>query len=330
LPLEAARTTGTIGIAKWGRVIMVSPRATEHGYAYLDTLAHELTHLALTRASKDRAPLWLQEGVARGEETRWRTPLPFDEAPSADEVAAYGQKRGMGPEIEKIGPSIALLPSAEEAQVTYAKVQSFMKFYAAKAGEGALPKLLAGLATAANPEDIDGTIKSLTGATFGEWSARWKSEVLAGAKDLAADERPGRPPPKDLKKAQKRYRLGELLLDRSHSAAAERELEQAHTSLPKGASVRALYARALVQTEKRDKAKHLLENASDVSTGDARWWSMRALLAIGEVEAAIENAIAIAPYDPNVACEEKPAPALPADATRKALCEAARAKPRDP
>ena len=51
LPLEAARTTGTIGIAKWGRVIMVSPRATDHGYAFLDTLAHELTHLALTRHS---------------------------------------------------------------------------------------------------------------------------------------------------------------------------------------------------------------------------------------------------------------------------------------
>ena len=48
------------------------------------------------------APLWLQEGVARSEETRWRTPLPFDEAPGADEVAAYGQKRGMGPEIDKM------------------------------------------------------------------------------------------------------------------------------------------------------------------------------------------------------------------------------------
>ena len=330
LPMEAARTTGTIGIAKWGRVIMVSPRATDHGYAFLDTLAHELTHLALTRASKDRAPLWLQEGVARSEETRWRTPLPFDEAPGADEVAAYGQKRGMGPEIDKIGPSIALLPSAEEAQVTYAKVQSFMKFYAAKAGEEALPKLLAGLATASNPEDIDGTIKSLTGSTFGEWSARWKSEVLASAKELPADERPGRPPPKDLKKAQKRYRLGELLLDRSHAAAAERELEQAHASLPKGGSIRALYARAQVKTDKRDKAKRLVENASDVSTGDAGWWSMRALLAVGEVEAAIENAIAIAPYDPNVACEEKAPPALPSDAARRALCEAARAKPRDP
>jgi len=329
LPLEAARTTGTIGIAKWGRVIMVSPRATEHGYAYLDTLAHELTHLALTRASKDRAPLWLQEGVARGEETRWRTALPFDNLPSADDVAAYGSKRGMGPEIDKIGPSIALLPSAEEAQVTYAKVQSFMKFYGAKAGENALPKLLAALATANNPDDIDSVIKSLTGATFGEWSTRWKSEVLSAASELPEADRPGRPPPKDLKKVQQRYRLGELLMDRDHPAAAERELAQAHALLPKGASVRALYGRALTQTGKHDKARPLLENPADVSSGDARWWSMRALLAIGDVEAAIENGIASAPYEPAVACEEKVSPALPSDPVRRALCEAARQKPRD-
>ena len=74
----------------------------------------------------------------------------------------------------------------------------------------------------------------------------------------------------------------------------------------------------------------MVENTSDVATGDARWWSMRALLGIGEVEAAIENGVAIAPYDRNVACEEKTAPALPQNDVRSALCQAARAKPRDP
>ncbi|HTJ84446.1 MAG TPA: hypothetical protein VL400_22160, partial [Polyangiaceae bacterium] len=85
LPLSAARTTGTIGIAKWGRVVIVSPRGTPKGYAFMDTLAHELTHLALTRGSHDRAPLWLQEGVARTEESKWRPGLPFDDVPSADD-----------------------------------------------------------------------------------------------------------------------------------------------------------------------------------------------------------------------------------------------------
>ena len=47
-------------IAKWGRVTMLSPRAMTHGYAWADTLAHELTHLSITRATRDRAPLWLR------------------------------------------------------------------------------------------------------------------------------------------------------------------------------------------------------------------------------------------------------------------------------
>ncbi|HEV8245595.1 MAG TPA: hypothetical protein VGP93_07495, partial [Polyangiaceae bacterium] len=72
LPVTAAETTGTLAVARWGRVNMLSPRATPLGYPWQDTLAHEITHLMLTRASRDQAPLWLQEGIAKREETRWR------------------------------------------------------------------------------------------------------------------------------------------------------------------------------------------------------------------------------------------------------------------
>src|SRR5262249_18499658 len=68
LPEQAARTTGTVAVAKWGRVTMLTPRAMSHGYPWLDTLAHEMTHLALSQGTRDRAPLWLQEGVAKREE----------------------------------------------------------------------------------------------------------------------------------------------------------------------------------------------------------------------------------------------------------------------
>ena len=72
LPYKSAQTTGTVAVAKWGRVTLLSPRASHHGYSWRDTIAHELTHLAVTRASRDEAPLWLQEGVAKREEIRWR------------------------------------------------------------------------------------------------------------------------------------------------------------------------------------------------------------------------------------------------------------------
>ena len=94
--IRAPRPPGTVAVAKWGRVTLLSPRATPYGYVWRDTVAHELTHLAVTRASGDRAPLWLQEGVAKYEESRWRPSKPFDDWPPADAVAKRGIESGHG------------------------------------------------------------------------------------------------------------------------------------------------------------------------------------------------------------------------------------------
>jgi hypothetical protein len=40
LPYASAKTTGTVAVAKWGRVTLLSPRATPHGYLWRDTVAH--------------------------------------------------------------------------------------------------------------------------------------------------------------------------------------------------------------------------------------------------------------------------------------------------
>ena len=88
LPYKSAQTTGTVAVAKWGRVTILSPRASRHGYPWRDTLTHEMTHLAISMQSRERAPLWLHEGVARREETRWREPGPFDDRPSAPTALA--------------------------------------------------------------------------------------------------------------------------------------------------------------------------------------------------------------------------------------------------
>ena len=52
--------------------MVVSPRATIFGYPWMDTLAHEYTHLVVSRLAHDAVPVWLQEGLARLEQTRWR------------------------------------------------------------------------------------------------------------------------------------------------------------------------------------------------------------------------------------------------------------------
>jgi hypothetical protein len=328
LPLEAARTTGTIGIAKWGRVIMVSPRAAPKGYPYLDTLSHELAHLALTRGSADRAPLWLQEGVARSLETRWREPLPFDGTPSADALAAFGLQQGIGPDIDKIGPSIALLPSADEAQITYAKVESFIAHYARAAGDGAMAKLLAELRSSSSADAVVASVERASGEPFARWVERWRAAVAPRAEELDPADRPGAPPEPGLKEARKRVRLGQLLLGRDHDRAARIELEQGRVAMPRGALVRALLAAAERGVGDLAAALSRVAEPKDVAESEARWWSLRAELVDSDRERSRAAAVSLAPYDPAVACDEKDPPALPADPRTVALCEAARVKPR--
>ena len=324
LPLTAARTTGTIGIAKWGRVIMVSPRAADGGYGFLDTMAHELTHLALARASTDQAPLWLQEGVARRLESAWREPSPFDDTPRAVDVAALGLSGGIGPDIDAIGPSIALLPSALEAQITYAKVQSFMTFYSEEAGAPGLSKLLQECKSGGSIENL---VERASSRKFSEWKDKWKAHVSQEGREIDLALRPGAPAPKALPKARKHYRLGELLLARGHASASEREFQLAKDLLPREASIRGLLARATGRNGREEAARALVSETKDVATGDSVWWSMRGVLGHEDAVRSERFAIMGAPYDPLVACRELDPPRLPGDPGLAALCAAARKKP---
>ena len=177
LPEKAARTTGTVAVAKWGRVTMISPRAPDRGYPWLDTLAHEMTHLALSRGTRDKAPLWLQEGVAKREETRWRIGEPLDDVPAIDAVAAVGIEKGLGRSLDQLGPSIAMLPTAEQAQVAFAEVQSFVRFYIKERGDDALPDLVRRLrdeATAPNFVEQRSDPRRMSGLDFVGWDKKWR------------------------------------------------------------------------------------------------------------------------------------------------------------
>lgn len=329
LPEEAAQTTGTVAVAKWGRVTMISPRATTNGYAWLDTLTHELTHLALTRGTRDKAPLWLQEGVAKRQETRWREKEPLDDFPPADAVAAVGLDKGLGVELDKIGPSIAMLPSAEQAQVAFAEVASFVRFWAREAGDEALPQLVLRLKTIDNPNDVGRAIGEVSAADFQTWIKRWRAHLATAPRDLPAELEPGARP-QNLKEIAKRVRLGELLQARGHAKAASLERARAYELIPHEATVRCHLAESLLALGEKDKAAPLVERIEDIHGRVGRWHSLNGLLHpdATDPDRPFRLGLALDPLEPQVACEEKAVPELPKDAIRAAICEAARRVPR--
>ncbi len=330
LPLEAAETTGTVAVARWGRVTMLSPRAAMFGYPWQDTLAHEVTHLALSRGSRDFAPLWLQEGIAKREESRWRLPRPFDDQRDASQIARRALLEGKSVGINQIGPSIAMLPSPEAAGISYAEVESFMDFWIARNGKPAFLLLLTDL-KGLQSRDADEVMSGVTGYSLGYWISLWQAYL----RELPAV---GEAEQRSEGNYRQAFRLGDLMRDRSHQVAAERYFGQAEQLAPAQGVVRQRWAAAqLAQGRAPEGVLQSLGPLSALSGLHGEWLGLHGqVLALvhrlEEAEASFQVGMAIDPYSLAVACgggqregaNHDVGATLPSDALRKPLCVEAR------
>jgi hypothetical protein len=352
LPLEAAETTGTLAVARFGRIIILSPRATRAGYHWEDTLAHELTHLLVTRATRDRAPLWLQEGVAKREENRWREPRPFDPKDWAEETAARALRRGRQIGIDKLGPSIAMLPTPEAASTAYAEVQSFVSYFVREQGEAALRLLFIDL-KGLGQDDPGSALRSVTGYDLEQWNRRWqhyllKSSYGTGAQVVGAPSRAHL----DARDLARRARLGDLLFDAGFGTEAALTLAPGEPGGEPGYRFRC--ARAELARNDPEQAAKRLGTEAEIDGIYGPWFSLRGRLLEKTdpqaAERAFELGLASDPLAEEVACRGRltlpsgaenpllplvssaPAPSplasSRADAWR-ALCDSARKLPRD-
>jgi hypothetical protein len=336
LPLEAAETTGTVAVARWGRVTLLSPRASRHGYPWEDTLAHELVHLGLSRATRDFAPLWLQEGVAKRQEQRWRPPRPFDDAGEHDSVAERALASGRSVGVDNLGPSIAMLPSADAAAIAFSEVTSFINYWIAQNGRGAFRLLLADL-KGLEARDPDEALRSVSGYGLQPWIERWQG-YLRGLGAVASPE-PAKPsgPGTDMRGV----RLGDLLFRGQHYAAAARRFEALLSASPKAAPLRFRAAEAELGAHHEALARVRLGQLSDVDGPYAGWFALSGRLEAeagnGE-QAAIASRMATSldPWSELVACEGQLRAMLgsdpwelpdPSDPARQKLCFMARARP---
>lgn len=340
LPYKSAQTTGTVAVAKWGRVTILSPRASKHGYPWRDTLTHEMTHLAISMQTREKAPLWLHEGVARREETRWREPGPFDERPSPEAVVMRGMDLKLDLALDKLGPSIAMLPSADAAMVAFAEVTSFVKFFVETSPEGSLAKLLVALRTA---KSVDDALKQVSGETLAQWDVKWRAQLAKRVKEpLSPLYGLGGNPP-GLGDSRERSRLAELLLGRNHPAEALTELDKIPETLLSDPSLRYIRARVLEAKGDGHAAEALIEDPKAWIASFGPCWALQSRLAADGAagakmdaalaEAAKSEALAHDPLTVETACgtnpavtsaNNAPAPSASARGTQADLCAAAR------
>lgn len=348
LPLEAAETTGTVAIARWGRVTMLSPRAMDDGYPWQDTLAHEIAHLVITRASADRAPLWLQEGLAKREESRWRPARSLDETPDPHAMARDALVSGDFIRFDQLGPSFAMLPTPKAAMTAYAEVADFLEYWLQHCKIAALRLVLKDLGAQVEP-DIDQALVSSTGYPLAIWISRWQSDLLrdVGSRAKLAVREPnsvsmatGHRRGLDLLRSA---RLGQLLHDQRDWQAAVDLLVPVVAAMPRQPEPRWITAHAQDELSDTAAALDTLGNVEQLSHLHGVWLAVRGRLlseSRREREAGrlFDEALGFAPTLERVACEGTarndqpsgaPPPPLPTDPLRRRLCQAARAQGRD-
>ncbi len=142
LPTEAVQTTGVVALSKWTRLLVTSPRALGRGYAWKDTIAHEYIHYIVAWRTRDRAPVWLQEGIARSHESLWNQAEPPALQPYQQSLLAEALASDKLVPLERMHPSMAFLDSADEAALAFAQVSTMMVHLRAVAGENAVSDVL--------------------------------------------------------------------------------------------------------------------------------------------------------------------------------------------
>ncbi len=336
LTLEHIETTGTVALCKWNRLMIASPRSLVYGYPWLDTINHELVHLALTHASRNRAPVWFHEGLAKLFERTWRGHEPQSFLPPATDsllVTAAHQHRLIP--FERMHPSIAMLPSQEDAALAFAQVVTFLENFRHRQGDAGLARAIAAMARG---EDARVALSQVAGESFETLEGLWRDGLAA---------RPETPPKKRTKelklrfvergaadesldvseeRARKHLRVGDLLWGRSHTLAAAREYERAQTYAPSDPILASRVARASMSAKAPARALASVERALNDHPQHAPLHALKgtALLALkrpAEALPSLHEAIRLNPFDPEPHCALARASDAPDEVNReRAAC----------
>jgi tetratricopeptide (TPR) repeat protein len=142
IPPESVRTTGVIALSKWTRLLLTSPRALGRGYGWKDTVAHEYIHLVVAYNTENRAPVWLQEGLAKYLETWWDGDRSGQLDAHSQSLLAKAVQSGEFVPFEKFARSMAYLDSGEEAALAFAQVSTMIQFMLETTGPAGLALLM--------------------------------------------------------------------------------------------------------------------------------------------------------------------------------------------
>ena len=318
LTRKQIETTGTIALCVENRLVAMTPRRVAMGYYWPDVIAHEFVHYILTKLSRDRVPLWMQEGTAKYFESRWDAhgAAPLDE--SMESAVALALEKNSLLTVDQMMPSFAALPTAQLALQAYAQTTTMITYFCSLKGEEALRNLIVGLRE--KEGNMDAVMQEQVGQDFSGFEANWriwlaqqgyrKSDTLAHNSvkllDSDAPEEKLASVEAESKVQKKHVRLGDLLLERNRYVAALKEYQKI---LPeKGPASRQVVLRMITCYRQLDQHEQVIafidQNITDFDSDPTmllhKAESQVALQRLDEAEPLLLRAIRYNPFNPGI------------------------------
>ncbi len=319
--------TGTIAICKFNKLMVTSPKAVLRGYDWLDTLAHEYTHLVVTQTGHNSVPIWLQEAMAKYLESRWRGAAGKALPPSSRSLLAERvQKNDLIP-FAKMHPSMAKLPTWKDAATAFAEVFFAAEYLHKEHGMKSLRTIVEAMGAGATDQQA---VEKATGRPFPAFEKAWmaylRAQPVPATRAPPTAERPilkgKNTPPDEGKKgreisfgefdevenpaARRWAHLGELFRERGRFPAAAEEYGKAHALVGSAyETISNKYALALMAVKRLDEAEKVLLASLEAHPGFASTQVHlgRIYLSRGqwpEARTAYRAALAQDPFDPEI------------------------------
>jgi Tfp pilus assembly protein PilF len=314
-------TSGAVGICKFNKIMLLSPRALLQGYRWRDSLAHEYIHYLLVHLTANRAPVWLQEGVSRYGETLWRSPESLWLGKTQESIFARALREGALVPFGNMDPSLVRLPTMGKVQLAFAECALAVEYLLQEWKIEGLRGLLKKMASGEERKETGPAMRESLGIDLAGFEKLWRvyldgrgfveiqgltipdMKIRSGGNGGGAEEW-------DLERwqpleARKHIKLGDMLRARHRYGAALWEYRRALKISPASPFVLNRIGMAQRELSANEKAEARFREAAAIYPGyPTSYANLAEVLALEgrwkESRRALEEYLAINPFNPFV------------------------------
>jgi hypothetical protein len=314
-------TSGAVGICKFNKIMLLSPRALLQGYRWRDAVAHEYIHYLLVHLTANRAPVWLQEGVSRYGETLWRSRESLWLGKAQESILARALREGAVVPFSSMDPSLVMLPTMGKVNLAFAECALVVEFLLREWEIEGLRDLLRKMAAGGEEKATGLAMRESLGVDLEEFEKRWRGYLDGrGFEEIQGLTMPdlkvvssgdgGGGEEWDLERwqpleARKHVKLGDMLRARHRYGAALREYRRALEISPASPFVLNRVGMVQMELSANEEAESRFREAAAIYPGyPTSYVNLAGVLALEgrweESRRALEEYLAINPFNPFV------------------------------